>query len=543
VTAGLRRYQAAGGPPTFRLFFRGEYGAAQLEYHLFPDAPVASFNTLLLVPFDGPNQWLRESQAAMSNLGAHGLPVRLYLNGQDGGLYTALERPDGAFMAAYMGGEAESWFVAGQDGPLDDDLPGEQARLLTDLFTLLSLAGQVREELPGVYAEAAGYLDPDQLSDAVILSWYAQALDWPAPNWYAAVRLGDLPGRGRLVLGEPLPPDQAAAAGDTFQRLFEAALANPDFKMRFADRMYHHLAEDGPLAGSAALARWQRIDPAETAVAARMEDLAANLVRQAREASYYPPLDPPLLNTQGSVVEPGFVLTLSLPGADCPDCVIYYTTDGSDPRLPVTGEVNPAAAVYNGPVVLDESARLKARLAAPGPAGWVWSAQQQATFSVTRPGYQALRISEIMYNPPAGDDYEFIEFWNSGDRPLELANLSLVEGIYFNFPPHIPLLEPGERRVLVSNPAAFAELYPDVPIAGSYDGHLSNKGEKLILADAGGQTVLEIEYADGNGWPVSADGRGDSLVLRADGADPNQPQNWRASTHVNGSPGADDPAP
>lgn len=543
VTAGLRRYETAGGPPVFRLFFRGEYGATELDYPLFSDAPVDSFNTLLLVPFDGPNQWLRESQVAMSKLGAHGLPVRLYLNGQDGGLYTALERPDSAFMAAYVGGEAESWFVARQDGPLDDALPGEQARLLHDLFTLLGLAGQFPEDLAGVYAEAAGYLDPDQLSDVVILNWYAQALDWPAPDWYVAIRLDDLPGRGRLVLGEPLPPAGAAAARTTFQRWFEAALENPDFKLRFADRLYRHLAENGPLADSAALARWQRIQPAETAVAARMEGLAADLIRQAREAGYYPPLDPPLLNAAGSVVEPGFVLTMALPAANCPDCVIYYTTDGSDPRLPVTGEANPAAAVYDGPVVLAETARVKARLAAPGPDGLAWSALQEATFSVTRPGYQALRISEIMYNPPAGDDYEFIEFHNTGNRPLELANLSLVEGIYFTFPPHTPPLEPGEHRVLVSNPAAFAELYPDVPVAGSYDGHLSNKGEKLILADAGGQTVLEIEYSDGNGWPVSADGRGDSLVLRPDGADPNHPQSWRASTHLDGSPGAGDPAP
>ena len=542
ATAGLRRYlPAAGGPPVFRLFFRGEYGAPQLDYPVFHDAPIDSFNTLLLVPFDGPNQWLRESQLAMSNLAAHGLPARLYLNGQDGGLYIVLERPDGEFMAAYTGGEAESWFVAAQDGPLDDDLPGEQAVQLDDLFTLLGLAGQFQEDLSGVYDQAAGYLDPTQLSDAVILNWYAQALDWPTPNWYAAIRLGDLPGRGWLIYGEPLPPDQAAAAGGTLQRLFEASLEKTDFKIRFADRLYRHLGESGPLADSAALARWQRIEPAEPAVTARMEGLAADLLRQARQAGYYPPFDPPLLNVAGSVVEPGFVLTMSPPAADCPDCAIYYTTDGSDPRLPVTGEVNPAAAVYNGPVALAETARIRARLAAPGPAGLTWSAQQEANFSVTRPGYQALRISEIMYNPQAGDDYEFIEFQNTGDQPLALANLALVEGIYFTFPAQTPPLEPGESRVLVSNPAAFAELYPEAPIAGSYDGHLSNKGEKLILVDAGGQTVLEIEYADSNGWPVSADGRGDSLVFRTDSTDPNQPTSWRASTHVNGSPGAAEP--
>jgi len=41
-----------------------------------------------------------------------------------------------------------------------------------------------------------------------------------------------------------------------------------------------------------------------------------------------------------------------------------------------------------------------------------------------------------------------------------------------------------------------------------------------------------VTYDDANGWPVSADGRGGSLILVQPDGDPNNPQNWRASTHM-----------
>jgi hypothetical protein len=52
--------------------------------------------------------------------------------------------------------------------------------------------------------------------------------------------------------------------------------------------------------------------------------------------------------------------------------------------------------------------------------------------------------------------------------------------------------------------------------------------------------IAEVEYNDENGWPVSADGRGDSVVLFDPTGDPNDPGNWRASSNLDGSPGADE---
>jgi hypothetical protein len=269
-----------------------------------------------------------------------------------------------------------------------------------------------------------------------------------------------------------------------------------------------------------------------------MEGNADRLIAQAREAGYYPQFDPPTFSLDGGLVEAGFTVTMALPSS-CQDCTIYYTTNRSDPRLPVTGEVMPDAMAYSRPVVLTTSTQLKARVFNPAVTDTAqrWSALQEATFNVMEQDYK-LRITEVMYNPISGDDYEFVELKNVGNNAVNLANISIDEGIRFSFPPNTPLLAPGEFAVLVSNPEAFAEQYPEVAISGAYEGHLSNKGEKIVLRDAEGQTLLEFTYNDENGWPVSADGRGDSLTLVNASGDPNNPQNWRASDQLNGSPGA-----
>jgi hypothetical protein len=100
----------------------------------------------------------------------------------------------------------------------------------------------------------------------------------------------------------------------------------------------------------------------------------------------------------------------------------------------------------------------------------------------------------------------------------------------------------GDRLiVLASNAVAFAERYPDGLVNGVYDGQLANQGEVIHLLNDRGEVIVSVAYDDEAGWPVSPDGRGDSLVLADPAGDPNAPQSWRASTQVNGSPGSDDP--
>lgn len=170
-----------------------------------------------------------------------------------------------------------------------------------------------------------------------------------------------------------------------------------------------------------------------------------------------------------------------------------------------------------------------------------------------------LRITEIMYNPSdmrTGDsinnnEFEFVELKNIGDESIDLTYVSFVEGIEFDFGlSRIKSLLPGEFVLVVRNEGAFVSLYGlslSDKIAGEYSGNLSNNGETITLEDYWNGVIVNFEYNDGRGWPLSADGGGHSLVpldaavAGEPGGTLNYGGNWRASTYIGGSPGQDDP--
>ena len=172
-----------------------------------------------------------------------------------------------------------------------------------------------------------------------------------------------------------------------------------------------------------------------------------------------------------------------------------------------------------------------------------------------------LRITEVMYNPPAppagdlvdNEEFEFIELMNIGDENLDLSYVSFIDGITFDFGSGgITSLGPGEFVLIVGNRAAFLSRYgtnlSDI-IAGEYTGKLSNDGENITLEDFWNSTIVQFEYNDGRGWPLSADGGGHSLVpvdsalINEHAGTLNYCGNWRASTYIGGSPGAEDSEP
>lgn len=595
VNAGLRLCGEASetaSKRSFQLFFRSNYGSTRLEHPLFNNAPVETFNTLLLkagvsLPA-GPsssddltalirNEWLRQSQIALSGLGAHGIFAHVYINGLYWGVYNLTEKPDADFMSSHIGGSDGEWFVANHAQTLS--MPAN-SRELDYLFTTLNLAPRFssRQETPAyladTFAAAASYIDPVQFSDYVILHWYAVTQGWPVSNWAVAIHPQDALRRGRFLIedessnrlaggftGQPNFAGEDIPQLKVVNALFTTFMQDPDFQALFADRLYRHLLQkDGGLTDEAAQARWReiagQIEPAIIAESARWGDLgrdapftlanwqaaqdnalaningsAANFIAMTREAGYYPTLDPPIISHKGGLVETGFTLDMSLTAVSHRGD-IYYTINGLDPRMPVTGDLSPDAVKYNGPVTIAENTVIRARVF----DGENWSALNETSFSVVKRD-DKLRLTEIMYNPADGDDYEFIELTNLGSDNLSLANMAFVEGIRFIFPPDVAPLAPGESVVLVRNPETFAQKYGNLPIGGVYDGSLSNKGETLTLIDPQSEIVIDLTYNDAEGWPISPDGRGDSLVLVHTDGNPNNPGNWRASHNLNGSPG------
>lgn len=577
LNAGVRIQGGAGRwefmpKHSFKLFFRGSYGYPKLPYPIFPSSLQRNFDTLILRAgtdrsFAGHpdtqdhrlttyarDLWLSQSQIDMSGFGPHGQFVHVYLNGLYWGIYNMVERPDEAFTATHFGGQPKEWLVANQSGLVSG---------LIDRLTMFNqMLGQGDFTNPDHYKIMTTFIDVEQFSDYIIMNWYAGNRDWPHNNWYLNLRNPD--GKIRFVSwdGESTWDEGArlrlGSSVETFglinqvRPIFEAFTRSPEFKLTFADRAYAALFHDGPLSDEQSKARFLRVSqPLETAIVAesarwgdvrykspitpddwqharqqllsQMDGNGDKLIALLREADYYPPFDPPQVEQRSDN-------TLSLSAAG----PIYYTTDGRDPRTPLSGAISPTAQRYTAPLNLAETVHLKARTLIDGQ----WSALHEQFFTLSALPNR-LQISEIMYNPIGGSSYEFIELHNNGDSPLNLAGYRF-EGIRYTFPAHTPPLPPQSYIVLVRNAAHFAQRYPNIPFEGVYQGKLANQGETLIIRDRLGQIVVRVDYRDSGGWPLTADGRGDSLVFINPQGEPNAPQNWQASRHTHGSPGRAD---
>jgi hypothetical protein len=140
-----------------------------------------------------------------------------------------------------------------------------------------------------------------------------------------------------------------------------------------------------------------------------------------------------------------------------------------------------------------------------------------------------LRITELMYHAPSGNNYDYIELYNVGQTSLDLTGVRLSDGIDFTFGQ--VLLDPGRCVVVVRNLTAFRSTYgTSVNVAGEYTGNLSNGGERIVLSfplplDV---AILRFEYSDT--WYPATDGDGSSLVINDPLTHPvflSQPESWR----------------
>jgi len=272
-------------------------------------------------------------------------------------------------------------------------------------------------------------------------------------------------------------------------------------------------------------------------------------------------LNPPVFSGAGGPIAAGYSLTIMANTREA-GSTVYFTLDGTDPRLPGGGVSAKARSSLNtATLLLTNNARVFARnrnsshfnLTGPDnpPLSSAWSGPTVSTFVVATP---SLAVTEIMYNPapaPAGtngnDQFEFIELKNVGAKAINLVGVHFTSGIDFTFDSTnaVTNLAAGQYLVLVRNLAGFLSRYPGVTnIAGQYGGALNNAGDRLTLVGALEEPLLDFRFQDG--WYPATDGAGFSLVIRDESAPFvtwSNGASWRPSAQVGGSPGRADTTP
>lgn len=353
---------------------------------------------------------------------------------------------------------------------------------------------------------------------------------------------------------------------------------NAEYRLRFADRVQKYFFNGGVLTTEKSverlMARKAEIDMAVIAESARWGDAqsandprtkdddwipAVNKIvnnflnastprttvvfNQIKTKGWWPALDAPVYSQQGGIVAPGFSFTIGAAAG-----TIYYTLNGDDPRLP-GGGVNSFALEYLG-----ESIPIAKRTTVMARAydGTNWSAVNAAVFGVENDVKTYLRIAGIQYNPAAAsdsekaagfdnnDDFEYIVLRNtSADQTLDLTGVRFTEGVQFDFSNGvIQTLAPGAYLLVVSNIEGFTARYgANLPVAGAFEGHLANGGERIVLVDSNDAVIHDFEYSDKDPWPEEPDGDGPWLEVVTTDGDYTDPANWQASALINGDPG------
>ena len=156
------------------------------------------------------------------------------------------------------------------------------------------------------------------------------------------------------------------------------------------------------------------------------------------------------------------------------------------------------------------------------------------------PGIQALVINEIMYHSSETDDrpYEFIELYNENPDPLDLSGYTICNGVSFTFPAGT-WLDGRSFLVVCADQAAIRAKYSIDNAIGNWsnDVSLSNGGERIEICNPGGISVVSVRYNDRGKWPAGADGTGHSLSLVNPFVEIDDPDHWRLSLELGGTPG------
>jgi hypothetical protein len=150
-----------------------------------------------------------------------------------------------------------------------------------------------------------------------------------------------------------------------------------------------------------------------------------------------------------------------------------------------------------------------------------------------------LRITEVMYHPAGGNNFEFLEFTNIGSVALDLSGVQITEGVEFTFPIGF-MLAPGAQTVVVRNLAVFQSRYGTaLNVAGAYVGALDNNGETLTVSLPSPPWASEVQcFRYESSWQ-DTNVSGLSLTLRSNAtvvSDFDRPEMWTASLQLNGTP-------
>lgn len=531
VNAGIRMAGNYARHPNrykhhFRLTSRREYGPAKFKGELFSRTDVDTFDDFILrggnseswtfpgASGNGPttrstvqyirDQFYKDAQIDMGNLSASQEYFHLYLNGVYWGFYTLIERVDAHFLSQHLGGDEEDFDVIKQANVLSDGSHD-------DWEAMYDISRGGVSDAAG-YAAIQEYLDLDNFIDYIVFNFWAGTVDW-RNNWRAGRRSRNVDGFGFQFYnwdGERGLGDQGGNKTFSYNstsssrswsyhpnEMHHDLKLNPEYQIRFADRVQKHFFNGGTLSPerSALLynARAEEVKPSLIAESARWGDRqrASNpyttenewqtmldymnvnffprrnpiVLNQLRNEGVFPNIDAPNLSRHGGQITDGFPLLISANSG-----TIYYTTDGSDPRLE-GGDINSSAFISTGG---SEDTELIS-------SGTIWKYNDDD-----------LDIGTSWRNPSFDDDT-----WKSGPSPIGYGGVTntIIATTLVGTPVTTAYFR---KQFEVTDPSSVIDAFIEANIDGGAVIFLNGIEVLRDNMDEGGYTHSTLSSSDGN---------------------------------------------
>ena len=333
------------------------------------------------------NQFLHQLQREMGQPSPYGRHVNVFLNGQYWGLYELQEFPHEHYNADHHGGDPEDWDVVKHG----QEVEAGSRSAWDDLIDLAENGINSSND----YAAIQEYLDLENFADAMIQRIWASDEDWLSPffldgrdistfsddkNWYVGRKSRNGTTKfffynwdAEMSMGIPFSDIQTFE--NDFSRIrtaqspgiiYDALRRYPEFQLFFADRLRKHCFFGGALTIGPLRENWSHYtdtvrspvvaESARWGVQAWLEqdrfspftrddewlpavnwvrdqflpNRSAEILDQFRQVSLYPNTEAPLVLPFGANSATPIEVSMN---TRTNNSTIYYTTDGSDPRL------------------------------------------------------------------------------------------------------------------------------------------------------------------------------------------------------------------
>ncbi len=544
---------------SFRLNAKARYGAKSVPNLFFDTSQANTFSELVLrAHFNDSwvqpamamhpktaqymrDTFMRDTFREMGYSTPDSQPVHLFLNGLYWGIYELAERPKIEYASNNLAINPNEWSVQSSTPTDVSDAVYEPWAALDQLVQQFA-----KTQDPSLYAEIEARIDLVNLADFMLINHWAGNQDFHDGNHIVIFPLAPETGKIQFSLwdSETIFANQEIWGSTNFKDSTPSGwhkllLASPTYQTLYKDRAYLHLMDGGALNPTRTTSRYhyltRTIAPAIWNESARWGDyrrdintaggpynlytyetwetqrdyiisevllsrtntFLTDLAKNQFEYELFAPPEVVIHGDQGQLI------------SYHDSAEIYYTLDGSDPRLP-DSTVNPSATQgnsfsFSGPTVLSVRSKL----------GTDWSAIHRQTLHTNSIGF--LQFSEIHYNPAIQSDLtEYFVLENKSQQAVDLSGYTISGDISHYFS-RGTVLPPQGRLVLARNPLALSINCEHLAADDGYEMRLSNASGKIKLTNPNGVVITEASYGNFNNLALQqTDGKGAVLIRKPD---------------------------